>query len=460
MGKGGGDGTYGRPTYNSRMRLNLPPQSGTYTSDATLPPQSGSYRRTYTSDATLPPQSGSYRRTYTSDATLPPQSGTSTSYATLPPDSSASQSQNPAGSSVVVDEVPRLPGQGAELAKSGLPTPDSVLVKEVPRLPGRFPDSVSVKEVPRLPGRGFPHSVSVKEVPRLPGRFPDSVLVKEVPRLPGQATELAAKSVLLTPDSVVVEDVPNFPGQAKELATSGVPNRDSEALGDLNEGSEKALHVRLVEALLQGYRREDPERAAEASYEVMLAFSAVFLQWVRSQDYNLRRDLCEHILPNVEKAGKSSSKGNPGESSEAPYGKRTKLVESKNFRGVRKRNNGFGAEIHLPGMKNKIWLGTYKTEEAAAQAFDAADDWRATHSGNNPFNQEELDDLKERAKKAGDHLSDDRSHHNVAAPDLVENLEAKATTLASLKGKEVASKEHVSQRPPAHENFSSEEHVS
>jgi hypothetical protein len=128
---------------------------------------------------------------------------------------------------------------------------------------------------------------------------------------------------------------------------------------------------------------------------------------------------------------------------------------------VRKRNNGFGAEIRLPGMKNKFWLGTYKTEEAAARAFDAADDWRATHSGSNSFNKEELDDLKKRAKKAGDHLSDDRSHHNVAAPDLVENLEEKATALASLEGKEVASEEHVSQREsPAHENFSSEEHVS
>jgi hypothetical protein len=112
-------------------------------------------------------------------------------------------------------------------------------------------------------------------------------------------------------------------------------------------------------------------------------------------------------------------------------------------------------------MKNKFWLGTFKTEEAAARAFRAADDWRATHSGSNSFTKEELDDLKERAKKAGDHLSDDRSHRNVAAPDLVENLEAKATTLASLEGKEVASKEHVSQREsPAHENFSSEEQVS
>jgi hypothetical protein len=323
----------------------------------------------------------------------------------FPPDSSASQSQNPAGSSLLVEEVPRLPGEATELAKSGLPTPDSVLVKEVPRLTG-------------------------------------------------EATELAAKSVVLTPDSVVVEEVPKFPGQSKELATSGVPNPDSEALGCLNEGSEKSLDVQSLEALLHGYGREDPERAAEDFRGVTLAFIAVFLQWARSHDYNFRRELCQYILSNGEKAGKSTSKGNLAESSDAPHAKRTKLAESKNFRGMRKRNNSFGLEIRPPGMKNKIWLGTYKTEEAAAQARGAAANWLATRSGSKLLNDEERDELKKCAKKAGEHLSDYRSHHNVALPDLVENLEEKATALASLMGNAVASAEHVSQRgSPAPENL-------
>jgi len=325
----------------------------------------------------------------------------------FPPDSSASQPQNSAGPSVVVEEVPRLPGQATELAKLGLPTPDSVVVKEVPSLPG-------------------------------------------------ETTELAAKSGLLTRAEVRMHER-IFPGQATELATSGVPIPDSEALGSLNEGSEKALDVQLQEAFLHGYRRDDPERAAEVSHGVTQVFGGL-LRLVRSLDYNLRRKLCEHILPNGEKAGKSSSKGNLAESSDAPYAKRTKqadpnLVGSKEFTGVQQRNKSFVSRIRLPGTGINIWLGTYKTKEAAARAKKAADKWLATHSGSKLLTKEERDDMKKCARKAGEHLSDDHSHHNVASPDLVENLEEKATTLASLKGNAVASAEHVSRgESPAHEN--------
>jgi hypothetical protein len=246
----------------------------------------------------------------------------------------------------------------------------------------------------------------------------------------------------------------------KELATSGVPN--SEVLGCLNEGSEKALDVQLYEAILHGYRREDPERAAEVSHGVTQAFIGVLLRWVRSLDYDLRQKLCEHILSNGEKAGKSSSKGNLAESSDAPNAKRTRsadlnLVGSKNSAGLRPRGESVGVQIRLPGTRETIWLGTYKTAEAAAQARGAAANWLATHSCTKPFNVEARNELKKCAKKAGEHLSDDRSHHNVDSPDLVENLEEKATTLASLKGKAVASAEHVSQwESPAQENpFSS-----
>jgi hypothetical protein len=276
-----------------------------------------------------------------------------------------------------------------------------------------------------------------------------SVVVEEPRRLAGQDTELAAKSRLPTPDSVVLEVL-----KFSELATSGVPNPDSEALGCLNEGSEKALDVQLHEALLHGHRREDPERAAEVSRRVTQDLIAVLLRLVRSLDYNLRKKLCEYILPNGEKAGKSSSKGNLAESSDAPYAKRKKLAGSKNFPGVRQRNNSFGSYIRRRVPKEYIWLGTYKTAEAAAQAHAAAANWLATHSVSRLLNDGERDELKNCAKEAGDHLSDDRPHHNGASPDLASpDL---APTLASSEGQPVASPEHASQREShAHENLSS-----
>ncbi|CAK9228649.1 unnamed protein product [Sphagnum troendelagicum] len=172
--------------------------------------------------------------------------------------------------------------------------------------------------------------------------------------------------------SIGVEGIPRLPGQAKKLTTPGVPNPDSEALGCLNEGSEKALDVQLHEALLHGHRREDPERAAEVSRPVTQDLIAVLLRWVRSLDYNLRQKLCEYILPNGEKAGKSSSKGTLAESSDAPYAKRKKPWLSTNFPGVRERNNKFGSHIRRRFPREDIWLGTYKTAEAAAQARAAA----------------------------------------------------------------------------------------
>jgi hypothetical protein len=301
----------------------------------------------------------------------------------------------------------------------------------------------------------------------------------------------------------VVEEARRLPDQATELATSGVPNPDSEVLGCLNEGSEKALDVQLHEALLHGHRREDPERAAEVSHGVMQTFIGVLLRWVCSLDYNLRQKLCEYILPNGEKAGKRSSKGNLAQSSDAPNSKRMRpadpnLVGSKNSTGVRQRSQSFGSRIHLPngekagqsssngnlaessdapnakqtrpadpnlaGPKKvrqrgdsfgseirvpvtgeRIWLGTYKTEKLATQAYDAAFKWLREKRVTGFLDDKDRNELKKCAKEAGEHLSDERSHHNAALPDLAENLEKEATTLASWKGKEVASAEDVIQ---------------
>jgi len=256
----------------------------------------------------------------------------------------------------------------------------------------------------------------------------------------GNATTDAVDGLQFPPDSSA--------SQSQNPAGSSVgldAGQDTEGLGGLNEGSEKTLVVQLHAAL---HGLED-----RVVHAVTRTCIAVFRLCVPSPDYNLRQKP-EYILPNGEKAGKSSSKGNLAEGSDALHDERKKLWVSKNYTGVRQRNKKFVSEIRLPGMKNKFWLGTYKTAEAAAQARAAAANWLATRSGNKLLKLDERNELKKCAKKAGEHLSDYRSHHNVASPDL-------ATTLASLKGKAVASPEHVSQREsPVHEISSPELSVS
>ncbi|CAK9234361.1 unnamed protein product [Sphagnum troendelagicum] len=195
------------------------------------------------------------------------------------------------------------------------------------------------------------------------------------------------------------------------------------ALECLKQPSEVADEIRVASELLSGHVAKATEEASEVAYQVKAA-SDLLLDYANKKESRISYDPTgasrsflgdstlvpsklseEHVSKKRERdceriVGASSTGGDAaiaGNSKSAPPSKhyRRKKVANKSqdpekatadmerakeFRGVRCREGVFASEIRVGG-KNQIWLGTYKTPEAAARAHDAATYLRATYLG-------------------------------------------------------------------------------
>ncbi|CAN5974541.1 unnamed protein product [Sphagnum jensenii] len=195
------------------------------------------------------------------------------------------------------------------------------------------------------------------------------------------------------------------------------------ALACLKQPSEVADEIRVASELLSGHVAKATEEASEVAYQVKAA-SDLLLDYANKKESRISYDPtgasrsflgdstlvpsklseehvskkrerdCERIVGASSTGGDAAIAGNSKSAPPSKHYKRKKVANksqdpekatadmerAKEFRGVRCREGVFASEIRVGG-KNQIWLGTYKTPEAAARAHDAATYLRATYLG-------------------------------------------------------------------------------
>jgi hypothetical protein len=226
--------------------------------------------------------------------------------------------------------------------------------------------------------------------------------------------------------SAVVEKV-SVPDEGKYFAKFSIVTTVFKALECLEQPSEVADVIRVASELLSGHVAKGTEEAEEVADQVKAALD-LLLDYANKKESRISYDPSgasrslfgdstlvpsklseEHVSKKRDRdceriIGASSTGGDAGiagNSKSAPPSKRYKrkkvanksqdpekatadMERAKEFRGVRCREGVFVSEIRVGGKK-QIWLGTYKTPEAAARAHDAATYLRATHlGGKNP----------------------------------------------------------------------------
>lgn len=211
--------------------------------------------------------------------------------------------------------------------------------------------------------------------------------------------------------------------EVKNLAKISILTTVCKALECLKQPSEVADEIRVASELLSGHVAKATEEGSEVSHQVKAA-SDLLLVYANKKESRIsydpsgasrslfgdstlvpsklseehvskKRDRdCERIIGASSTGGDAAIAGNSKSAPPSKHYKRKKVANksqdpkkatadmerAKEFRGVRCREGVFASEIRVGG-KNQIWLGTYKTPEAAARAHDAATYLRATYLG-------------------------------------------------------------------------------
>ncbi|CAM6034448.1 unnamed protein product [Sphagnum compactum] len=222
--------------------------------------------------------------------------------------------------------------------------------------------------------------------------------------------------------AAVVEKV-SVLDEVKNLAKFSIVTTVFKALECLEQPSEVADEIRVASELLSGHVAKATEEASEVAYQVKAA-SDLLLDYANKKESRIsydpsgasrslfgdstlvpsklseehvskKRDRdCERIIGASSTGGDAGIAGNSKSAPPSKHHKRKKVANksqdpekatadmerAKEFRGVRCREGVFVSEIRIGGKK-QIWLGTYKTPEAAARAHDAATYLRTTYLG-------------------------------------------------------------------------------